>query len=62
MEYTVATVIYDSDHFQKNILFPYRSRRNFLNSEAHFQSGYRILDTAPLEIIVVMAKNDRCCI
>ena len=49
-----------SDSESNNILFPYRSRRNCLKSEGHFHGGYRILDTAPLEIIVVIANNDRC--
>ena len=62
MENTVATVIYDSDHFQKNTLIVplsfTKEFSKFLKPEAHFHGCYRILDTAPFEIIVVIAKND----
>ena len=40
--------------------FPIVREGIILKSGAHFHGGYRILDTIPFEIIVIIAKNDRC--
>ena len=63
MEYTVATVIYDRHFFrlffvifqvEEHIVSLSFAKEQSKKSEAHFHGGYRILDTAPFEIIIIL--------